>query len=208
MPLELVNFISNYGYFAIFTLVFLQELGMPNPIPNEMILMFAGYLTLKGILSFPIVLVIVIIADFTGTNILYFIFYFFGLFLIQHKPRWIPISNITITKLSKRISSRGQWTIFIGRLTPYLRGYTSVITGLLHIHPRVFLPIAIFSAFIWGLVCILFGRIIGPIFDDPGNSIEKMKYILPIIVASLIVGIFSIRIFKKRRLSKEFSKMS
>ena len=31
MPEEIVYYVTNYGYFAIFLLVFFQEIGMPNP---------------------------------------------------------------------------------------------------------------------------------------------------------------------------------
>ena len=71
MPEEVVIFITRYGYMAIFILVFLQEIGMPNPIPNELVLMFSGYLSFKGLLYLPFVIFTVISADFIGTNILY-----------------------------------------------------------------------------------------------------------------------------------------
>lgn len=74
MPEEVVNFIIGYGYLAIFILVFLQEIGMPNPVPNELLLIFSGYLSFKGFLFFPVTLLTVITADFIGTNILYFLF--------------------------------------------------------------------------------------------------------------------------------------
>ncbi|MCX6740828.1 MAG: hypothetical protein NTY61_00295 [Candidatus Parcubacteria bacterium] len=44
MPHSLAVFITHYGYLAIFFLVFLQEIGVPNPVPNELVLLFSGYL--------------------------------------------------------------------------------------------------------------------------------------------------------------------
>jgi hypothetical protein len=37
MPEEVVAYITKYGYLTIFILVFLQETGMPNPFPNELL---------------------------------------------------------------------------------------------------------------------------------------------------------------------------
>ena len=54
MPEEVVYYITGYGYLAIFILVFLQEIGMPNPFPNELLLIFSGYLSFRGILFFPL----------------------------------------------------------------------------------------------------------------------------------------------------------
>ena len=74
MPEEVVNYITSYGYMAIFIMIFLQEIGMPNPFPNELLIIFTGYLSYKGLLIFPYVLITVVFADFTGTNILFFLF--------------------------------------------------------------------------------------------------------------------------------------
>ena len=56
MPPEIILYISKYGYLAIFVVTFLQETGVPNPVPNELVLMFSGYLVFTGILHLPLVL--------------------------------------------------------------------------------------------------------------------------------------------------------
>jgi len=48
MSLTLSAYILKYGYIAIFSLVFLQEIGVPNPVPNEVVLLFSGYLSSVG----------------------------------------------------------------------------------------------------------------------------------------------------------------
>lgn len=78
MPHSLAVFIAHYGYPAIFSLVFLQEIGVPNPVPNELVLLFSGYLAFLGALNFVLVFLTVVAADFIGTSILYLVFYFFG----------------------------------------------------------------------------------------------------------------------------------
>jgi alkaline phosphatase len=203
MPPEVIIFITNYGYLAIFFLVFIQEIGIPNPVPNELVLVFSGYLTFKGVLYLPFVIMIAMLADFIGTNILYIIFYFFGRYILQHKPRWLPISEKTINRINARITKGGIWAIFIGRLTPFIRGYTSVVTGFLQIKPKVFLPIAIISAALWSSTCVIIGRILGPYWSDSENKIENVKIII-LISFSIILIIFSVRYFRKRaRMNKK-----
>ena len=58
MPPTFSAYIIKYGYLAIFSLVFLQEIGVPNPVPNELVLLFSGYLTSTGKLNFTAVLII------------------------------------------------------------------------------------------------------------------------------------------------------
>jgi membrane protein DedA with SNARE-associated domain len=162
MPLEIVNYVNTYGYLAIFVMVFLQETGFPVPVPNELLLLFSGYLTFKGILFLPFVILTVFAADLIGTNILYFIFLKSGSVIIDKKPKWFPISDTLIKKLREKISVGGSVTIFIFRLTPFTRGYASVISGLLQIKPGIFLPIAIYSAAIWASVYIFLGHFLAP----------------------------------------------
>ena len=51
MPEGVVYYITRYGYIAIFIILFLQEVGIPNPIPVELLLIFTGYLSFKGLLN-------------------------------------------------------------------------------------------------------------------------------------------------------------
>jgi len=178
MPEEVVSFVAHYGYLAIFILIFLQEIGMPNPFPNELLLIFSGYLTFKGLLSLPLVILTAISADFIGTNILYFIFLNTGTFIIQKKPKWLPLSDKLIKRLSAKISKGGKLSIYIFRITPFTRGYASVITGLLQIKPKVFLPIALISATTWASVYVIIGRFIGPSWNIFLQNIDDFKYIM------------------------------
>ena len=178
MPEEVVYYVTRYGYLAIFILVFLQETGMPNPFPNELLLMFSGYLSFKGLLYLPFVILTVISADFIGTNILYFLFYSAGTLIMKKKPKWIPLSTRMIERLTSRISKGGKLSIYIFRLTPFTRGYTSVITGLLQIKPKIFLPIALISAITWATVYVVIGYYIGPSWNLFTRNIDSFKYIL------------------------------
>lgn len=186
MPEEVVSYVISYGYLAIFIMVFLQEIGMPNPFPNEILLMFAGYLSFKGLLFLPFVVLTAISADFLGTNILYFLFYNAGTFILQRKPKWIPLSGRMIDRLTARISHGGRLTIFIFRITPFTRGYASVITGLLRERPDIFLPIAFISAGIWSMTYVIAGNLIGPSWNLFTQNIGSFKYLMLAILAAMI----------------------
>jgi membrane protein DedA with SNARE-associated domain len=198
MPEEVVYYVTRYGYLAIFIMVFLQEIGMPNPVPNELLLIFSGYLSFKGLLYLPSVILTAIIADFIGTNILYFLFYSTGALIMQKKPNWIPLSARMIERLSTKISKGGQLSIFIFRLTPFTRGYTSVITGLLQIKPKVFLPIALISAISWATVYVVIGHFIGPSWNLFTKNIPSFKYIM-VAVFSIILCMVLLAYWVRKR---------
>ena len=199
MPEEVVNYIIGYGYLAIFILVFLQEIGMPSPFPNELLLIFSGYLSFKGFLFLPLALLTAVSADFIGTNILYFLFFKAGTVIIRKKPKWIPLSLGAIDRLTVKFSKGGKLNMFIFRLTPFTRGYTSVIAGLLHIKPKIFLPIALFSATTWAAVYVLTGYLIGPYWDLFLQHIYRFKFIMLGTLVTILCVMLILYFLRKKR---------
>ncbi len=199
MPPEVIEFISNNGYWAVFVLIFSQEIGLPNPVPNELVMLFCGYLSYHGILSWPYLIMVALSADFIGTNILYFTFYFFGSYILRKKRRWLFISKRTIARLSGKIRRKGRWIIYIFRLTPFIRGYTSVISGLLQIKPKLFLLIAFLSAATWSAAYISIGRLLGPYINFNDNNLEKnVRIAILIVLAVLLSSVIVIKLLNKK----------
>ena len=203
MPDELVTYILKYGYLAIFVFVFSQEVGLPNPVPNELVLIFSGYLIFMGILKMPVIILAAVLGDFTGTTILYTVFYFFGVYIFKHKPRWLPIPVKSIFKLKDWVTRNGLMGIYIGRLTPFIRGYTSVIAGLLQIKPRVFLPIGMITASIWATIYVTIGVLLGPFWSHVAPNISSIKYIMLLIFTTIILVIILRSIIKHRTAKDE-----
>jgi len=199
MTEEIIQYVTHYGYLAIFILVFLQEIGLPNPFPNELLLMFSGYLSFKGLLFLPFAIATAFLADFLGTNLLYFIFYTTGTFILKRKPKWFPLSESVTGRLTKKISNGGQLSIFIFRLTPFTRGYASLITGLLQVKPKIFLPIAIFSAITWPSVYVVIGNLIGPSWDGYAIHTGSLKNVLLVVIAMAICIILFVNYRNSRR---------
>jgi membrane protein DedA with SNARE-associated domain len=203
MPEEIIYYVTSYGYFAIFILIFLQEIGMPNPFPNELLLIFSGYLSFKGLLYFPLALLTAISADFLVANLLYFLFYKTGRLIIRKKPKWIPLSERMMDRLTSRISGGGLWSIFVFRITPFTRGYTSVITGLLRVKPKIFLPIAFLSGITWATIYISIGYLIGPSWNLFIQNLDSFKYIMLVFLAIIFLMVFLIHFNRKRENCKE-----
>ncbi len=201
MPPEFILYVEKYGYLAIFALVFVQELGFPNPVPNELVLMFAGYLASVDALNFWLVLLTVVLADFIGTPILYSVFYFFDAWLFAHKPKWLPISREKIEKISKRIVKRGQWGIYAGRLIPYLRSYISIAAGLLRINPKVFLTAVFVSAITWSGGYAILGYFLGPYWEKVAAEIGGIRNVL--LFVAIAVSIFFIWSMFRNRSGEE-----
>ena len=194
MPPALAAYITKYGYLAVFSTIFLQEIGVPNPVPNEIILLFAGYLAYTGVLKFSLILLFGVAGDFIGTTVLYLIFYFFGDRVVQFASRWFPAEKIE--KFKANINRRGSLGVFLGRLVPYLRGYASVAAGLMRIPPSKFLPAVVASAMLWSGGYVTAGRLLGKKWQNVAQHITIGKILIAVLII-LILFIFVIPKIKK-----------
>jgi membrane protein DedA with SNARE-associated domain len=200
MPQELINYIIKYGYLSIFLLVFLQEIGVPT-FPNELVLLYFGYLSYKGVLNVFIVFLLAVSADVSGTFILYILFYFFSATLKKHKPTWLPVPYKAIRWLKTKISNKGSWSIFTGRLIPYLRGYTSVVAGTLHIPVKQYGPMIVLSALVWSGGYVMIGWFAGPYWELFSKKISLLSNFMIVIPAFLILFVL-IRFLTKKYVLK------
>ena len=200
---QLLHFVNEYGYWAIFSLVFLQEIGAPNPVPNELILIFAGALTVIGSLNFWLTFLVAVSADVIGTTLLFSAFYFFEHFIMERLPKWLAI-NQKLDRIKAGLLKRGRWGIFVGRLLPYLRAYASVAAGVLNIPYRVFLPMVIFPAILWTGGYVTLGHFLGKNWQTVGNFIYQYQWIL-LALGVLVIGVFLLS--KSKKNSKSSSEL-
>lgn len=200
MPEEISSFIIKYGYLAICILIFIQEIGIPNPVPNEMVLLYSGYLSFKHLLSLPIIIIVAVLSDIVATAILYFVFFHFGNYIIENRPSWFPLSIARIRKLEKKVHEKGKAFIFIGRMTPLIRGYVTVVAGLLRLAPEVFFPITLFSTIIWCSACAIGGWLLGPSWSFLAKTLlfsHLVLFIISFIVILIIIILLIKRSYKK-----------
>jgi len=191
-------FINNYGYAAVFILVFLQEIGIPNPVPNELVLLFAGALSTIGDLNFFLIFLTAVAADVIGSSILYFAFYFFEHWILERLSKWTAI-NKNLDKMKERILKQGLWAIFLGRMIPFVRGYVSTAAGVLNIPYKVFLPIVATSAAIWSGGYVILGHYLGKNWEVVGRIIGA--YLWPVAggLIAVVIAVFLLRSWRKRR---------
>ena len=194
---ELVSSISQNGYWAIFLLIFLQEVGFPSPIPNEFILILSGYLAFQGILNFPLVILSVFLADLLSGSALYIVFYFFGKTILNRKPRWIPISQNKLDNIASKINKKGTSGVFIGRLTPFIRGYVTVLCGLLQFQPKKFGFVIIGTSALWSTVYVTAGVLIAPYWNLLSNSNSQQSFYLSILSVAIIIVVLVFVLIKR-----------
>ena len=185
IPPDFLQSVIKYGYLIIFVLVFLQEVGFPNPIPNELVMVFSGYLGYTGMLKIPLVILVALFGDLLGSGILYAVFFFFGKTIMAHKPRWLPISQKKIDKLSMKFKKQGLTAVIIGRLSPFIRGYVSVLMGLMNFPAKKYVWVLCGTAVFWAFFYVMTGFLIGPYWKLV-STYKAYWMLLPVFMLLLI----------------------
>lgn len=184
---QLTYYIAEYGYLTIFALVFLQQIGVPNPITNELVLIFCGYLSYSGTLNFWKAILAAAAADIVGSLMLFFVFYTFGKWVIDHSPKWVPISGDRIERMKARVLKNGYRGMFFARITPIVRGYVALVAGMLNINRKGFISLVIGTAIVWNGILVLIGLLAGPYWSSFKDKTGMLGTVIMIVVLILLI---------------------
>src|SRR5258708_15306133 len=87
MEQQVLAWIAQYGYLAIFSLLVLGIVGLP--VPDETLLTFTGYLVYQGHLSLPLAFFCAFAGSACGITLSYILGRTFGLTLIHRYGRYL-----------------------------------------------------------------------------------------------------------------------
>src|SRR3954452_2569042 len=96
METQVIAWISQYGYLAIFTLLVLGIVGLP--VPDETLLTFTGYLVYTGHLSLPLAWLSAFAGSACAITLSYVLGRTFALKLIHRYARCLRITEEHIEK--------------------------------------------------------------------------------------------------------------
>lgn len=198
----ITEFMSSYGYLAVFLLVALENIF--PPIPSEIILTFAGFLIITTDMTFVGVIVAATAGAVIGALILY------GLGAILKKE---TIENILDGKVGKILgfkrtdvdkaigwfNKRGAVTVLFTRCIPVVRSLISIPAGTSRMNIVPFTIYTTIGTTIWNILLVWLGEQAGANWESAAHSIDGFssifKWVLIIVVLVLIVWF----ILKKRK---------
>ena len=198
----ITDFISKWGYTAIFILILLENV-LPV-VPSEIILTFAGLLSVKSHLSIWTLLIIPTIASFIGLLILYYICRLISeeklyRFVDRH-GKWMKLKSKDLKRANDWFKKYGAWAVFLCRFVPVLRVLITIPAGINRMNVIQFTTLSLIGTTIWNFALILLGRLLSDSFDALMNGIHTYSRIMYVIIIIAFIY-FVIRYLMKRRRS-------
>jgi membrane protein DedA with SNARE-associated domain len=160
----LLTFSRDHLYAALVLLLFIEEAGIPLPVPGDTIILLAGAEVSNERASAPTVVSLVVLATVAGSSVLYWVSRLGGMPVLSRLCRFAHIRE-------KRVDSVGRWmrshpgpVVVFGRLTPGFRTITSIAAGTFGINYLPFLVYTAISATIWATLYLLLGAAISDFY--------------------------------------------
>ena len=183
------NVIETLGYPGLTILVALENLF--PPIPSEVILPLAGFLTGQGRFSFVLVLISSTLGSLIGALILYAIGMGLGQAGIRRFfERYGHLALITSEDLTRAEDWFDRWgpvAVFTGRLVPVVRSLVSLPAGYRRMPLMQFVPLTIFGSLLWNGALVSLGWAFGENWHAIEEYVGVLQYVVVAVVAILVL---------------------
>jgi membrane protein DedA with SNARE-associated domain len=163
-------FVEHWGYAAVFAVVLLGSVGFP--LPEETILMLAGYLTWRGDLSFPLVFVVGVVSACLGDNLGYWLGRRVGARALHRQSSRSWLAPATLEASQRFLLKHGAPAIFLARFVPGLRFAAGPVSGLSGVPASSFFTANILGALCYVPLVVGLGYAIG---RGAGPRLERIR---------------------------------
>lgn len=177
--------IGHWGYLAIFVLVILGNMGVP--LPEETVLILAGYLVWQGELRLPMVLAIGILSAVVGDNIGYRIGRHFGQGPIERYGHWVLGSSRRLERMRGFVTRYGPTGVFVARFLPGLRFMAGPLAGATGLRPLRFFVANVLGAALYVPLSVGIGYAVGYGLGDYVARLERVAGKLAQIVLTVAI---------------------
>jgi membrane protein DedA with SNARE-associated domain len=203
LVLLIERFLTDYGYLAVFVLMFIEESGLPLPLPNEVALMYVGYLAYQGKIDANLAGLAATLGAAAGSGLLYYLARRGGRPLIHRYGRFIHVTDARILQAERAVARWGPISIPIARLTPGLRIATTIVAGVLNVHYRVVIISVVGVSLVWSYFWVHLGRLLGDRWEEGARTFERAGRWGIVVVVAVIALALLIRWLLGRRSRSE-----
>lgn len=184
---DLLFWIQQYGYFALFLLLVLGIVGLP--IPDETLLTISGFLIYKGNFSLIPTFITALLGSIVGITISYILGRLAGHFIIERYGSKIGLTKKKMDTVHWWYQKFGRWTLLIGYFIPGIRHFTALIAGMSYYEAPSFALFAYTGALIWVSTFLSLGYFVGDKWKDILAQLELQSDILVLIGIAIVIAL-------------------
>jgi membrane protein DedA with SNARE-associated domain len=195
--------IETLGYPGLTVLVALETVF--PPIPSEVILPLAGFLTGQNRFSFLLVLIAATLGSLIGAVVLYAVGLAIGQRrvrnLVQRYGHWALLTPDDLTRAEDWFDRFGPVAVFTGRLLPVVRSLVSIPAGYRRMPLGQFLLLTCGGSAVWNGALVALGWALGENWHVIEEYVGWLQYVV-IAVAVVLVLRFVWQRLRARRVTE------
>jgi membrane protein DedA with SNARE-associated domain len=192
-----LQWVANYGYFAIFGLLVLGIVGLP--VPDEFLLTGCGFLIYRGDLHAVPTFASALAGSMCGITCSYLIGRTLGWkFLHSRAGRLLHIRDEHIRRVHDWFDRIGHWALMIGYFIPGVRHFTAIVAGTSKLEYPEFAIFAYGGALAWVSTFLFIGHHFGQNWEQILAIIEHhLKQAS--VAAGVVIVAYGAYVYVRRR---------
>jgi membrane protein DedA with SNARE-associated domain len=193
------QFISSYGYLAVFVLMLAESACIP--VPSELTMLFAGALSAGAVAGAHLNLVLAIAAGVAGNVAGSYLAWGIGIYggrAAWHRwGRYILLRDDDIDRAERWFGRHGTKAVFFGRLLPVVRTFISLPAGLARMPAGRFGVYTVLGCIPWTAALAWTGYLVGKNWGNVVSALHGPSYALAALCGLLVM--FAIVMLLRRR---------
>jgi membrane-associated protein len=165
-------------YLFLFCVILIETAVIVVILPGNSLLFVSGAAAATGLLIFPWLLIVFILAAFTGYLLSYHLGRYLGLNIFKKRFPGL-FKDEYIDKTNRYFENYGGVTIIVAPFVPIIRKFAPFIAGIGHMDYNRFLIFDLTGAMCWAGTGLLFGYLLG--------GVPWIKELIPLVLAIVIV---------------------
>src|SRR5829696_4764444 len=177
--------LARHSFVAILLAVVIEELGLPMPIPTDVMIVFAGTAAGRSVPQLGLFFLALMLASAVGGSGLYAIVRRGGRPLVERFGHYVHLGPEQLSR-AEALLERGGWgSIALGRAIPGLRYATVIACGLLKVPFPRYVTAHIVGSSVYIAVFLALGAVFGPAILErihlPVHAL-RLLWLLPLAV--------------------------